>query len=197
MHVCRWSMAAEDTLRDLFTKYSQEEDALEKITEGIRNSVHQECADRTEASVRSKLGHMRLYLLPVARWSEQELEELRELYSSYTDAGEADPLQVIVDDNVFHPSKNTVGKLRNQLKKMGLDVGKKGAPTPWSEVDEIALRELYDGFKDVFTGINDITAAVLEDDRTSPWAMHVIFHVIHCKAIVLVRNITLYNCAHW
>jgi len=160
----KWTQQAEDKLRELYIEYHEDEDALAVITEKLQDAI-EECSERNEASVRSKLRNMSLYLEPPAKWTKSELAELRELYESYVHAGDRNPLQTIVDDKVFPEKKNTVGKLRNQLKKMGVQVLSKGKSTAWTDDDVEVLQELHAEYKDVFTKISDIVDAVLDDTR--------------------------------
>lgn len=109
----KWTPKAEDKLRELYIAHHEDEDAITVITEKLQDAI-EECAERSEASVASKLRNMRLPLEPASRWTNAELGELRELYESYVHAGDPNPLQTIVDDRLFSDKKNTVGKLRNQ-----------------------------------------------------------------------------------
>jgi hypothetical protein len=64
----KWTDESSKALRALFTEHHEADDALEKITEALQDNPELDCQDRTEASVRSKLNHMKLYLTPAARW---------------------------------------------------------------------------------------------------------------------------------
>eukprot|EP00039_Didymoeca_costata_P007369 m.99017 g.99017 ORF g.99017 m.99017 type:complete len:1397 (+) comp13660_c0_seq1:142-4332(+) len=163
----KWSTESEQKLIELHAKYVDDDDALELITEGIQKHF-EELADASEAMVRHRLKKLDLAVLPPSRWTENELEELRDLYEEQIEKGSKTPLQNIVDKNIFKKSKNTAGKLKNQLKKMGLDVSLAGATTkstPWIPEDLVVLKELHDEFKDLFNQATELIATISLDPR--------------------------------
>ena len=161
----KWTDETMAKLRELYTKYSEHDDALEEITQELQKSF-EECKDRTPASVRSKLQHMKLYLTPANRWSDTELEKLRVAYEKELAKDTVDPLQVIMDEKLFSFTKNKVGKLRNQLKKMGIIVkAVNKANTPWTDGEVDDLKELHMEFHDVYPKIMELVDAIAEDLR--------------------------------
>ena len=164
----KWNTELEEALKMLHAKHAESgDDALEKITDELQ-ILHPICEDRTEASVRSKLNKMKLPIASSAEWSQNDLEELRVAYGQLVDNAHDDPLQAIVESGQFTSKKATVGRLRNQLKKLGVAVAaktKKRTVSPWSELEIMSLKELHDEFREMFRGVREIVDAIAEDPR--------------------------------
>lgn len=160
----KWTREMEEKLRVLYSEHHDEEGAAEILRDKLADAFP-ECSERSEMSVKQKLNRMGLPLIAVSDWSPQELRELKELYSTFVDAGEDDPIKAIVEEETFHPSKNTYGKIRHRLKKMGIAIVTPMSEKAWSETNLADLRELYAEFEGLELGLKLTVEAIMEDPR--------------------------------
>lgn len=164
----KWTHEMEEFLRTLYQEHHDEEEALDIILEKLVVK-YPECSERSSIAVKTKLSRMGLPIIAVSDWSDKELRELKELYTTLLEAGEPDPVAAVVEEEAFHPSKNTIPKIRHRLRKMGLEVptaaSAAAAARVWSEQQITDLKELHAEFAGLDLGLKLTIDAIMEDPR--------------------------------